>query len=234
VEKAVDDPVDWLAVLDAHAVTHAVVMPEIALMDPGKAVEDHDHLFTACAKSHGRMIPVCSGYLPFREEGLAELERCLKLGFRGMKFHPWLQGMSVSLPAMDEACEMAAAYGVPVLFHDGTPPFSLPSQLALLAQRHPRTQIVLGHSGLFEHWREAAVSMRSADNLWACLCGPYPAGKRFLLQECDRSRLLWGSDFGYGLADCYTYRLPIMEHIGLTEEDRQAIFVENPRRLLRV
>ena len=56
---------------------------------------------------------------------------------RGVKLHPWLQGFSAHEPGLDPLCEVAAAAGVPILFHDGTPPFSTPLQLASLARRHP-------------------------------------------------------------------------------------------------
>lgn len=234
IEQAVDDPAEWLAVLDRYGVTHAVVMPEIGLMDPGRIAADHDLIAAACAKSGGRMLPTCTAFPYFREEALIELERRLHQGFRGLKFHPWLQGLPVSLPAMDEVCELAARFDVPIIFHDGTPAYSLPSQIVLLAQRHPRTQIVLGHSGLFEHWREAAAAMAAADNLWACLCGPHLAGLRHLVRQCDPLRLLWGSDFGFGLADPIAYRLALFDEIGLTPAQRTAILDDNPRRLLRL
>ncbi len=181
------------------------------------------------------MLPFCTACIWEPVDGPAEVRRCLaELNFRGVKFHPWLQGCSVSSPVMDEIAEIAAEYEVPVLFHDGTPPFSLPSQMALLAQRHPRTQVILGHSGLMEHYREAAAAVQSTDNLWACLCGPHLAGMRHLLEHCPLDRLLWGSDAGYAIADVYQYRDPLMELLGLTDTQREAIYDVNPKRLLRL
>ncbi len=227
------DPTKWLAVLDQHGITHAVVLPTKGLLDGGRIAQDNDDVTTVCAKSNGRMIPFCTVNVWFRDEAMAELQRCLAdLRFRGVKFHPWLQGCSVSSPVMDEVCEMAAAYDVPILFHDGTPPFSLPSQMALLAKRHPKTTIVLGHCGLFEHWREAIAAMRSAENLWGCLCSPHLAGLRQLYQHADRSRLVWGSDQGYSLADTYQYRWPLMKLLSLTDAQAHTMFETNPQRLL--
>lgn len=232
-ERDGSDPSNWLAVLDRYHVTHAVVLPEIGLVDAGRIPEDNDNIARTCVASRGRMIPFCTVNTWFRDEALAELQRCLRdLKFRGVKFHPWLQGCSVSSTVMDEVCDMAAAYNVPILFHDGTPPFSLPSQLALLAQRHPRTQIILGHCGLFEHFREAVAALNSADNLWGCLCGPHPAAMRHLIKQCDPHRLLWGTDHGFGFADCFDYRLPLMDYVGLEPAARQLMFTDNPARLL--
>lgn len=227
------DPTRWLKLLDDAGVTHAIVLPTLGLFDAGMIAKDNDDVIAACARSDGRMVPFCTVNTWLREPALAELERCLgKLKFRGVKFHPWLQGQTVSGPVMDEVCEAAAAYNVPILFHDGTPPFSLPSQQALLAQRHPKTQIILGHCGLFEHWREAIAAMRAAPNLWGCLCSPHAEALRHLVRKCDRDRLLWGSDHGFSLDNFYAYRFGLMDLLGLSDADRHAIFTANPARLL--
>jgi DNA-binding transcriptional regulator YhcF (GntR family) len=95
---------------------------------------------------------------------------------------------------LEQIAEVAAEFQVPILFHDGTPPVSLTSQVALLSQRHPGTKIILGHSGLFEHFREAAAAVNACDNLWACLCGPHVQGLRHLLAHVPAERLLWGTE----------------------------------------
>ena len=84
IERDGDNPAAWLAVLDRYGVSHAAVMPEIGLMDAGRIAADHDFIATACARSGGRMLPLCTAYLPFRAEALAELERRLRQGFRGI------------------------------------------------------------------------------------------------------------------------------------------------------
>jgi predicted TIM-barrel fold metal-dependent hydrolase len=234
-ERDGDDPTRWLAILDEFNMSHAVVLPEVGLIHAGKLADDNTAIATVCAKSQGKMLPFCTVNAWYREEALVELEHCLgALQFRGVKFHNWLQGFSIGHPVIDEVCEMAAAYGVPILFHDGTPPFSLPSQIALLARRHPSTQIILGHCGLFEHWREAAEALRSTANLWGCICGPHTAGIKHLVERCDTTRLVWGSDQGYTLADCYPYRLHIMDTLNLSSSLRAAIFETNAAHLLNL
>ena len=234
-ERDGEDPSKWLARARKYGVTHSILLPHWGLVHDGKITWEHDQLARVCATSDGQMLPFCTACLWESDEGPAEVRRCLdQMKFRGVKLHPWLQGCSVSSTVMDEIAEIAAEFDVPILFHDGTPPFSLPSQMALLAQRHPRTQIVLGHSGLFEHFREAAAAVRAADNVWACLCGPHAAGMRYLIEHCPIQRLLWGTDAGYGLADVYTYRDQIMDLLDLSAVQRTTIYSENPRQLLRL
>lgn len=229
------EPAGWRDVLGRHGVTHSVVLPSLGLGDDCRIVDENAAIATACASSAGRMIPFCTVNLHWGKPAEDELIRCLgTLGHRGVKIHPWLQGMSPTSREMDHLCEIAGRYHAVVLFHDGTPSFSLPSQIALLARRHPETRIILGHCGLFEHWREAITAMDYADNLWGCLCGPHLAGLRELLGRCDPARLVWGSDFGYGQADPVGYRLRLLDAAGIEEADRRRILAENPCSLLGI
>lgn len=229
------DPSAWLDILDQHDVTHAVVLPEKGLFHAGKIEENHDEISAVTARASGRMIPFCTANVWFRDDALRQVTTALgSQGFQGIKFHPWVQGASVSTPVMDEICEIAAEYDVPILFHDGTPPFSLPSQIALLAQRHPRTKIILGHSGLFEHWREAIAAMQSAPNLWGCLCSPHVGAIGEIVRHCGTDRIVWGSDFGFKTPDIVGYRLRMLDLLGLTASQTADILSENPKRLLKL
>lgn len=234
-ERDGEDPSAWLDMARSYGVTHSVVLPHYGLVHDGLIAWEHDHFAKVCAASAGEMLPFCTTCVWEAEDGPAEVRRCLgELNFRGVKFHPWLQGCSVSSPVMDDIADIAAEFDVPILFHDGTPPFSMPSQMALLAQRHPRTKIILGHSGLFEHYREAAAAVNATDNLWACLCGPHVAGLKYVVNHCPTERLLWGTDAGFGIVDVYAYRVPIMDLIDLSDAQHEAIYDTNPRELLKL
>ena len=223
---------DWLATWARFGIDGGVVMPLQGLMSDLWLQSDNDRVAAVCACSGGRMIPFCSVNPTLGKEAIAEFRRCVEvLKCRGLKLHPWLQGISPSTKEVDELCEMAGEFGVPVMFHDGTPCYALPSQMALLARRHPQTTIILGHCGLFEHWREAIAAMNHAENLWGCLCSPYPAALREIVGHCDLSRLMWGSDLGFGPAYHIEYRLGQMNSLGLSDDQREAIFSRNSARL---
>lgn len=227
------DPARWLAVLDRHGVERAIVLPTRGLMDDTVIAEDNDEVAAACRASQGRMIPFCTARTWQGDRALAEIDRCLgEQGFRGIKFHPWVQAIPVNHPVMDAVCERAAAAGVPILFHDGTPPFSLPSQIGLLAKRHPRVTVILGHCGMLEFWEEAAEVLRLFENVWGCLCSPHPAALRHLARRAPLERLCWGSDFGFGQADLLGYRLKLLQAGGLGPEVEDRLLRENPARLL--
>jgi predicted TIM-barrel fold metal-dependent hydrolase len=94
--------------------------------------------------------------------------------------------------------------------------------------------VVLGHGGLLELWREGIDAVRRCPNVWACLCGPHAAAHREYFQRCDHSRLLWGSDFGFGFSDPIDYRLGLLRSLGLAERTLDTVLADNPARLLNL
>jgi predicted TIM-barrel fold metal-dependent hydrolase len=150
-----------------------------------------------------------------------------------VKLHPWVQGFSLSVhPALEELCEVAGAHNAAMIFHDGTPPYCYPSQIASLARRHRGTKFLLGHAGLLHLWRDAIAAAQACDNLWMCLCGPHQAGMREIVRHMDSTRIVWGSDFGFGTADSVGYRLGVLDALGLSPSARCAMLEDNPVRLI--
>jgi predicted TIM-barrel fold metal-dependent hydrolase len=211
----------------------SVVFTFDGLRQPGATANDSLAAFVASGGSH---------YVGFatvdpNDSGAAvEIERCFRmLGMRGVKLHPWVQAFSVHTPGLDPICETAADLKIPVLFHDGTPPFSAPLQLALLARRHPRTAIVLGHGGLHDLWREAVAAVQSADNVHICLCATPPYAMREIVARCPLERIVFGTDGGLLPVPDQQYvelRIRQLDALGLSAAQSRAILEDNPRRLL--
>ena len=110
-----------------------------------------------------------------------------------------IRGSRASLPTSRGSTRSARwppQFGVPVLFHDGTPPFSTPLQLASLARRQPDTTVVLGHGGLQDLWREAIAAVETTSNVHLCMCGTPPYAMRAIVSRCPLDRLLFGTDAG--------------------------------------
>ncbi len=124
-----------------------------------------------------------------------------------------------------------------MLFHDGTPPFSTPLQIAVLARRHPDAPMVLGHGGLHDHWREAIVAVTTTPNLWICLCATPNVGMRSVAARCPSDRLLFGTDAGLGSGPRQPFaaeRIREARELDIDEAVRTAMLVGNARRLLRI
>jgi uncharacterized protein len=224
---------DYVAVMDDLGIDVSVVFTYEGLLHPSAAANDSLARFAGAAPH--RLVAFAT--VDPREPGAAdEIQRCLDVHrMRGIKLHPWLQGFSAHEPGLDPICEVAAAAGVPVLFHDGTPPFSTPLQLAQLARRHPETTIVLGHGGLQDLWREAIAAVQTTTNVHLCMCGTPPYAMRAIVERCPLDRLLFGTDAGLRPEPLHRYavlRIRQLEALGLGAEELRAIVEENPRRLL--
>jgi len=96
------------------------------------------------------------------DENISELERAkYELGMKGLKLHPWLQSFSITSAGLKPVLEKAGELDMPVLFHDGTPPYSTPLQIADIAEKTPKTKIILGHAGLDDLVEDAVLACLS-------------------------------------------------------------------------
>ena len=226
-------PMDYVGVMDELGVDVSVVFTYEGLLRPSRAANDALAAFVAAAPE--RLVAFTT--VDPRDPGAAdEVERCvIEHGMRGIKLHPWLQGFSAHEPGLDPVCGRATALGIPILFHDGTPPFSTPLQLATLARRHPETTIVLGHGGLHDLWREAVAAVQASANVHLCMCATPLYAMRAIVARCPLGRLLFGTDAGLRPEPLPRYvalRVRQLDELGLSAAERASILDDNPRRLL--
>lgn len=227
------DTDDFLGFMDAAGIEHAVVLSHDGLFNPSPQANDELAAFVRAAPQ--RLVGLGT-VNPRHPDAAQETERMLtELGLRGLKLHPWLQGFSLQERSLDPICEVLAELGGMVLCHDGTPPYATPAQVASLARRHPTVPVVLGHGGLHDCWREALAACCATENLYLCLCGTPPYAARAILAMAPRDRVLFGTDAGLSERAEQHYaraRVAEIDGWGITDEQRTAMLVDNPRRLL--
>ena len=104
-------------------------------------------------EAEGRLFPFCR--LDPAEEPVAEAERCLALGARGIKLHPRAQSFGFGNAAAAAIFEVARDAGVPILIHAGR---GMPRMdpLADLALRYPEVPLVLAHAAIADQGMFAA------------------------------------------------------------------------------
>lgn len=226
-------PEAYLEVMDAMDVDASVILPLDGLVHDARA--GNDEVATWCASAPQRLIPFCT-VAPREPGAAAELRRCVEeLGARGLKLHPWLQGFHPLEPFMDPICREAARLGVPILLHDGTPPYSTPLQIAALAARHPEVRFVLGHGGLYDLWPEAIAAVRRRPNVYACMTSLHPQAMRRLADALPSDRLLFGTDAGLAAAGAHGYaveRWRELRELRLDADTERAIVAGTPASLL--
>jgi uncharacterized protein len=224
---------EYAAAVAELGIELSVVFTFDGLLRP--APEHNDSVAAFAADAPGRYEHFAT-VDPRAPDAPAELERCLTtLGAKGLKLHPWLQGFHAHGRFLDGVCEVAAAHRAPILFHDGTPPYSAPLQIAALARRHPGTAFVLGHGGMHDLWREAIAAVQENPNVHVCMCATPTYAMQEIVRRCPLDRIVFGTDGGLGATPRQLYvpaRVRQLERLGLTAAEHCAIVQENPARLL--
>ena len=198
----------------------------------------HNDFLARRARAHPtRLIPFVTVDPKLGVPAVRELERCLADPiFRGVKFHPWCQAFAPSMmkETMIDILKVAAAHKVPVLFHDGTPPYSTSFQIAAVARWVPEATIVLGHGGLADYVVPSAHLTRDIPNLYTCFCCPKAGDLRFLVETAGADKIIWGSD--YGIADwrILQERLDDALFAGLDEKTMEKVLYKNAAKLLQL
>jgi hypothetical protein len=128
---------------------------------------------------------------------VAEAERSLDAGARGIKLHPRAEGFALDEPEVRRVFEVAHERQVPVLIHAGRGIPALGEHTVALARALPDAQVILAHCGISDLswiWRDAQ-ELRNLhfDTAWwspadlLALCGLVPPGQ-----------ILFASDTPYG------------------------------------
>ena len=118
----------------------------------------NDRVLRWAQESSGRLYPYCR--LDPADNPVAEAERCLALGARGIKLHPRAQAFGFGNHAAESIWKVAEEAKVPILVHAGRgmPPMH---PLAELALRHPDVTLVLAHAAIAD---QGMFASRLADH----------------------------------------------------------------------
>lgn len=219
---------DLVALMDRSGVRSAVVS---ALGDDMPT--SNDDTDAACRRHPGRLY----GYVnldPRDVSGsLAELEhRAAEPHFRGVKLHPSNHVYYPFLVPYRAVYARIEELGLPVLWHTGTYPNSLPLQIAVVARDFPGMPCVLGHFGLADGARDCFPAAALAANVYVdTSINPVIPLLDEWVARFGAERMLWGSDFPL-------YRMPYelakLDHMACDEGQRALIAGGNARRLYRL
>lgn len=229
--RATDDVrASALSSMDRNGVQRALVMPLAGLS--WNSNRDSDAVLRVCADSGDRLVPACT-VNPHDPDALAELDRCAHRGARAVKLHPWLQGFSPIEPAAIELAERAGEHGIPLVVHDGTPPYASPLQIGELAARVPSCVVVLAHGGLMDLWQDAVAAVQRWPNVMVTLCGTASrATLANVLADVPADRVAVGTDAGFGDPDMAAHRLAVLRRLAapLVPADAAMLLNDNAAR----
>jgi uncharacterized protein len=185
-----------IAQLDAAGARRACVFP---LHDPERHPSyrlPNDRVLAWAGESEGRLVPFCR--LDPAEDPVAEAERCLAAGARGIKLHPRAQEFVFDGDEMDGVFALAEQATVPILIHAGRGLPPLADGLAELALRHPGAVLILAHGAICD---QGILTTRLAEHpgvLYDISCF-FPLDVIELFARVPAERIVFASDPPYGM-----------------------------------
>ncbi len=125
--------------------------------EPGGYREANDRVIAEAEASGGRLVPFCR--LDPAADPLAEAERALGAGARGIKLHPRAERFRLADERLAPVYALAAERRLPVLTHAGRGIPALGSDALEICRRHPDLPLILAHDGVSDLgwlWQHAA------------------------------------------------------------------------------
>jgi predicted TIM-barrel fold metal-dependent hydrolase len=184
-----------LSMLDAAGARRACVFPlHVPERRPAYRLPN-DRVLEWTRNSDQRLLPFCR--LDPAEQPLAESERCLAAGARGIKLHPRAQDFVFDGREMDDVFGLAESARVPILIHAGRGLPPLADGLVDLALRHPNTALILAHGAICD---QGILTTRLADHdrvLYDISCF-FPLDVIELFARVPAERIVFASDPPYG------------------------------------
>jgi predicted TIM-barrel fold metal-dependent hydrolase len=210
-----------LSLLDAAGARRACVFP---LHDPERQPSyrlPNDRVLEWARESEERLLPFCR--LDPAEDPLAESERCLAAGARGIKLHPRAQDFVFDGKDMDGVFSLAESAGVPILIHAGRGLPPLAEGLVDLALRHPGVVLILAHGAICD---QGILTSRLSDHpgvLYDISCF-FPLDVIELFARVPAERIVFASDPPYGMPATTLYlALRVARQAGLDEATTRGV-----------
>jgi predicted TIM-barrel fold metal-dependent hydrolase len=215
---------ELLAQLDEAGARRACVFP---LHDPERRPSyrvPNDRVLAWAAESEGRLIPFCR-LDPF-DGPVAEAERCLAAGARGIKLHPRAQEFAFDGNELEGIFAVAEEARVPILIHAGRGLPPIAEGLAELALRHPDVVLILAHGAICDQGVLTSMLAAHPNVLYDISCF-FALDVVELLARAPVERIVFASDPPYGRTQSTLYlALRVAAHAGLDERATRGLLGE--------
>ena len=213
-----------LGQLDDAGARRACVFP---LHDPERHPSysvPNDRVLAWAGESEGRLIPFCR--LDPSDEPVAEAERCIAAGARGIKLHPRAQEFAFDGKELESIFTVAEQARVPILIHAGRGLPPIAQGLAELALRHPEVVLILAHGAICDQGILTSMLAEHPGVLYDISCF-FALDVVELLARAPAERIVFASDPPYGLPQSTLYMaLRLAAHAGLDERTTRGVLGE--------
>jgi uncharacterized protein len=168
------------------------------------------------------------------DASLQEFDRCVRDGPM-VSIGEIQTDLRCSAPQLDPLVERAISMNVPILQHtwlnsEGNGPGeSTPYDVVELARRHPKAQLICGHTG--GNWELGIRMIRDTRNVYADIAGSDPTSGfvEMAVRELGAERVLYGSDVG---GRSFASQVAKVLGAEIPDESKKLILGGNIRRLL--
>jgi uncharacterized protein len=155
----------------------------------------NDAVIDAAEKSDGLLVPFCR--VNPHDDPVAEAERSLERGARGIKLHPRAESFTLDHPGVRPLIALANERTLPVLIHAGRGIPALGLHAVEFAGEFPNARLILAHAGICDLswiWRVAP----DHPNLLFDTAWWIPADMMSLFSLIPPGQILFASDSPYG------------------------------------
>ena len=181
-----------------HIDGRALVFP---MQEPDGYPAANDMVLREAEASDGRLVPFCR--LDPHDNALAEAERALGAGARGIKLHPRAEHFGLDHPGLAPVYDLADERHLPVLCHAGRGIPALGRHAVEACTEHPGMRLILAHAGISDLswiWRDARelpnlffdTAWWSASDIQALLA-LVPPGQVLMASDAPYSSPAWGA-----------------------------------------
>ncbi len=174
---------------------------------------------------------------PDSEDIEEDVENLMRLGLKGVKLHPDIQGFKIDDYRCLKIYELCEKHKLPILMHTGDYryDYSNPNRLLPVMEIYTDLTVIGAHFGGWSIWEEAADKLSGLPNLYVdCSSSLYQLSSetaKKIVYKYGVDKVLFGTD--YPMWD------PKVEferffNIGLTDEENAKIFSENACKLFGI
>ncbi|MDQ4071532.1 MAG: amidohydrolase family protein [Actinomycetota bacterium] len=163
--------------------------------EPAGYSRANDRVLAEAAASEGRIVPYCR--LDPHDHPVAEAERCLAAGARGLKLHPRAERFSLADPSVEPIFALANERRLPIVIHAGRGIPALGRHVLELAERFAHARPILAHAGICDLgwiWRR----LDDHPNVFFDTAWWNTLDLLALFSLVPPGQILWASDLPYG------------------------------------
>jgi predicted TIM-barrel fold metal-dependent hydrolase len=219
-------PEQLATALDAAHAVGAFVFP---MHEPDGYPPANDLVLAAASMDHQRLVPFCR--VNPHDDAVAEAERCLAKGAKGIKLHPRAEQFTLDHPAVRSLVALANERRLPVLIHAGRGIPALGLHAVDLAGEFPDARLILAHAGICDLswiWRVAP----DHPNLLFDTAWWMPADLQTLFSLVPPGQILFASDAPYGAtAISAAFMLRTALQVGMSPAQVRSVASEQALRI---